>query len=42
MLYYVVMNRTKCCKKPICSECYLQVRWPSIDPTPTNHPTIPK
>jgi hypothetical protein len=26
MLCYVVVNRTRCCRKPICTECYLQVR----------------
>lgn len=25
---YCAVNRTACCKKPICSECYLQVKAP--------------
>jgi hypothetical protein len=27
-MYYCGVNRTSCCKKPICTECYLQVRSP--------------
>ncbi|GAM19337.1 hypothetical protein SAMD00019534_025120 [Acytostelium subglobosum LB1] len=31
LLFYPCLNRSKCCKKGICTECYLQVKKPTVD-----------